>query len=303
MSEDKVTYVTYNAGIDGKHLHLGNLVHDYQNPSFYEPYVEKAYTDIKDSPPAWAERTSLGNYALTLGKGSEQGHAAPQSASHAAAQRYRVAASEKTTRIEIKDPEDFFREVTLSSPSARRWLSSHLSAAETLAQWEKPSARRPAIWMLTGLILMQHATWTSLSSSSSSSSNDAGFVTGKQAPFHPAGVSSLRRLSLSENVKPTFGFRGEGREGTHVEGATIHETGKYPGTRGWAAQWQRLEFLVGGPERWKAGVKELVRLKDGVAMVRIDEDAYAGIGGGPERELEEVDFDEAYWDAFVDAID
>ncbi|KAI9053134.1 hypothetical protein LZ554_003400 [Drepanopeziza brunnea f. sp. 'monogermtubi'] len=299
MSEDKVTYVTYNAGIDGKHLHLGNLVHDYQNPSFYDPYIEKAYTDIEDSPPAWAERISLGNYALTLGQGSEQGHAATQSVSDSASQRHRVAASEKTTRIEIKDPEEFFQEVTLSSPSAQSWLSSHLSTAETLAKGKNSTARRPSIWMLTGLILMQHATWTSLSSSSS---KDAGFVTGKQAPFHPAGVSSIRRLSISENVKPTFGFRGAGGEGANVEGATIHETGKYPGTRGWAAQWQRVEFLVGGPERWKEGVKELVRLKDGVAIVRINEDVYAGIGGS-EKEHEEVEFDEAYWDAFVDAID
>jgi hypothetical protein len=45
MSKGKVTYITYNAGIDGKHLHLGNLVHDFKNPSFYEPHVEKAYTE------------------------------------------------------------------------------------------------------------------------------------------------------------------------------------------------------------------------------------------------------------------
>merc|ERR1711939_1117936 len=74
MSKGNVTYITYNAGIDGKHLHLGNLVHDFKNPSFYEPHVEKAYTDIQDSPPDWAEVTQLGNYALTLGAGSEQGH-------------------------------------------------------------------------------------------------------------------------------------------------------------------------------------------------------------------------------------
>merc|ERR1711939_308841 len=61
MSKGNVTYITYNAGIDGKHLHLGNLVHDFKNPSFYEPHVEKAYTDIQDSPPDWAEVTQLGN--------------------------------------------------------------------------------------------------------------------------------------------------------------------------------------------------------------------------------------------------
>jgi len=45
MSKEKVTYITYDHGIDAKHLHLGNLVHDFKHPKDYEPYVEKAYTE------------------------------------------------------------------------------------------------------------------------------------------------------------------------------------------------------------------------------------------------------------------
>lgn len=41
----KATYITYNEGQEAKHLHLGNLVHDFKNPNEYEPYVEKAYTE------------------------------------------------------------------------------------------------------------------------------------------------------------------------------------------------------------------------------------------------------------------
>jgi hypothetical protein len=41
----KVTYVTYNEGLEAKRLHLGNLVHDFKRPNFFEPYVEKAYTE------------------------------------------------------------------------------------------------------------------------------------------------------------------------------------------------------------------------------------------------------------------
>lgn len=197
--------------------------------------------------------------------------------------------------LSVSSPEEFFEKITLSSPTAKKWLSSHLSAAETLAK-NKPSSPRPEIWMLTGLILMQHATWTSLSS------KDTAFIAGQQAPFNPSSVSNIRRLSISENIKPTFGFRGSGEEGKSVEGATIHETGKYPGTRGWAAQWQKVEFQVGGSEKWKEGVKELVKLKDGVAIVRVNEDIFAQGEGGKEKE-EEQEFDDAYWDAFIDATD
>lgn len=39
----QVTYVTYTRGVDAKHLHLGNLVHDFKDPLNFEPYVEKLY--------------------------------------------------------------------------------------------------------------------------------------------------------------------------------------------------------------------------------------------------------------------
>lgn len=146
--------------------------------------------------------------------------------------------------------------------------------------------------MLTGLVLMQHATWTSLSS------KDSGFVAGEKAPFDPTGVSNIRRLSISENIKPTFGFRAGDEKEKHVSGSVIHETGKYPGTRGWAAQWQKVEFQIGGAEKWKEGVKSLLKLKDGVAMVRINEDIYAKNDEGKKVEL-----DDAYWEAFIDATD
>jgi len=34
-----------SSGLDAKHLHLGNLVHDFKNPILYDPHVEKAYTE------------------------------------------------------------------------------------------------------------------------------------------------------------------------------------------------------------------------------------------------------------------
>lgn len=49
MTKDSVTYVTYSHGVDAKHISLGNLAHDPKNPKFYEPYVEKSYSEY-DSP-------------------------------------------------------------------------------------------------------------------------------------------------------------------------------------------------------------------------------------------------------------
>jgi hypothetical protein len=45
MGKETVTYVTYREGIDAKHLYLGNLAHDPKNPKFYDPYVDKTYTE------------------------------------------------------------------------------------------------------------------------------------------------------------------------------------------------------------------------------------------------------------------
>lgn len=45
MSAEKVTYITYNEGLDAKRLHLGNLVHDFNHPKLYEPHVEKSFVE------------------------------------------------------------------------------------------------------------------------------------------------------------------------------------------------------------------------------------------------------------------
>ena len=84
---------------------------------------------------------------------------------------------------------------------------------------------------------MTHATWSLLSTTSTEK-----FTPGLQSPFDPASVSSLRRLSVSDDVKPTFGFRADKDEEKvkEIEGAKVVETGKFPGTRGWAGRWERV---------------------------------------------------------------
>ena len=143
--------------------------------------------------------------------------------------------------------------------------------------------------MLTGLILMTHATWTSLSS------KEQEFDVGLQAPFNPSGVSAIRRLSVSDAVKPAFGFRANEEE-KHVSGAVIHETGKYPGTRGWAAKWQKIDVEV--RSSGESSSDNEIKLASGhkVAAVKLK----AGVCANSQDSLSSDDLDEKFWDAFLD---
>ncbi len=195
-------------------------------------------------------------------------------------------------------PEEFFNNITLNSADAKRWLVSRISASETLDHLEgKGSPPRPQIWMLTGLIFMAHATWTNLSS------DEQSFKVGHRASFDPIGVTTIRRLSVSECVRPTFGFQASD-DVKNVSGAIIHETGKYPGMRVWAAQWQRIDVQIESTEKWKNGVKNQLRLKhksgtpSNIAVVELHADDYA-----KSRSLEnkaEGYVDDKYWEAFLD---
>ncbi|KAH8679663.1 hypothetical protein BGZ60DRAFT_400397 [Tricladium varicosporioides] len=297
MANQKVTYITYNSGLSAKHLHLGNLVHNPKHPESFDPYEETTFTDIDGDAPHWANVTPLSNYALTLGRGAAEGD--DDSGDESEGPRYRVVAAEKSTRIEIKDPKLFFLKQTLASPTSKKWLHAHLSAAEHF-----PKAPKPEFWLCTGLILMKHATWTSLTPAASQASK---FVPGLQAPFDPTGVTAIRRSSVSEHIRPTFGFQGESKEGTEVGGNIIHETGKFPGLRGWAARWERVEIAVkdageGGGEHHDNGMK-LVLLKGAskIAHLRLAEGGYAR--ADEEEDDEDVDEDSGYWKPYLDVVD
>lgn len=199
------------------------------------------------------------------------------------------------TKVVIPSPKKFFNEVTLASTEAKKWLSSRISAAENLAESTQGKDHpRPQIWILTGLILMQHATWTRLSSK-----NDS-FIQGEKAPFDPTGVSAIRRLSVSDDVRPTFGLTPT-EDVKHVSGAVIHETGKYPGTRGWAAQWQRIDIKILKEANGKVGVPNQLKLKPSskIAAVELQENFYAD--NEDEDDEDQEAFDDEYWEALLDA--
>jgi hypothetical protein len=144
--------------------------------------------------------------------------------------------------------------------------------------------------MLTGLILMTHATWTLLSSPEETER----FTPGLASPFDPSAVESLRRLSVSEGVKPTFGFRAEKgeEEERRIEGVKVLETGKFPGVRAWAGRWERVYWGDGEGERLRLKGDE----KDVVVGLRDGE--YAE-NKGDDEEVDDDD-DEKFWDGFLD---
>lgn len=124
---------------------------------------------------------------------------------------------------------------------------------------------------------------------------------GLPAPFDPTGVTAIRRSSVSDHVRPTFGFE-EDKEAKHIPGATIRETGKYPGTRGWAAQWERVDVKVVGVDKWKGGADNQVMLgtkkgSEKMVVVELDAGEYAGNKAPPGSD------DEEYWDTFLDKIE
>jgi hypothetical protein len=150
---------------------------------------------------------------------------------------------------------------------------------------------------------MQHATWTRLSS------KDKRFVAGERAPFIPAGVSAIRRSSVSDAVKPTFGYRANEEEKHIPGGHVIHETGKYPGTRAWAAQWQRVDVKITSAKKDEDVASNHITLKRApqLAVVKLREDVHAENEEEEEEEEDENDsteeLDDEYWDSFIDEID
>jgi hypothetical protein len=194
----------------------------------------------------------------------------------------------------------YFTTSTLSSP-AKKWLADRISAAVTLAPHPPPQ-----FWLLTGLILMTHTTFTILESSDKSEHDKILSVAGQQAPFDPTGVSAIRRSSVSEHVKPVFGLddavsSGDGDKGREVaNGIKIVETGKYPGTRGWAARWQEIGVKVVGSSKATGGEGELQLRGEKVAVVEIEAGEFAEDG---DEVGEEDGYDEAYWDQLLEIAD
>jgi hypothetical protein len=193
-------------------------------------------------------------------------------------------------------PLKFFTSTTLTTPASHKWLTLRLSANELSS-----SSAKPEIWLLTGLIVIQHATWTNISVTSSQASS---FTPGLPAPFNTPGINSLRKLSVSDRVRPVIGFNDpdDEKKERKIDGTQILETGKYPGSRVWAARWEKVEYTVKDGKEWKDEKGNLkLRLEEGVrkfASVRLKEGEYA------ENRVDEGKvFDDKFWEEYLDDLD
>ena len=92
----------------------------------------------------------------------------------------------------------------------------------------------------------------------------------------------------------------------HIPGAVIHETGKYPGTRGWAAQWERIDIQLLPQEKWQGGMDNHLMLKNKpgsipkIAEVKLQDQVYAEQDDDDDDEEAE---DDEYWQSFLDIVD
>lgn len=84
----------------------------------------------------------------------------------------------------------------------------------------------------------------------------------------------------------------------HVSGATIHETGKYPGLRGWAARWEKVDVKILPGEKWTEAPGHLkLKLEEGVrkfAVVQLSGELASDNKGV------DVPFDDEFWEEFLD---
>jgi len=147
---------------------------------------------------------------------------------------------------------------------------------------------------------MQHATWTNISITPEQASS---FTPGLPAPFNTPGISSLRKLSVSDRVRPVIGFKDDDNEKKKrkIEGSQILETGKYPGSRVWAARWEKVDYVVKDGKDWKEDKGNLkLRLDEGVrkfAKVELKKGEYAG-----NKVDEESALDDKFWEEYLDGI-
>ncbi|KAJ5381554.1 uncharacterized protein N7496_003982 [Penicillium cataractarum] len=156
---DDSSFFLYGVGERPEALTLGSLVLEkYWQPMIARHYThdqlseeelqEHAYTTHADnlvfhgssriSPAVGVEGGDIVNLGLAYHKETE-----------------RVVIAEKGTRMILKDPEEFLTTNVLANPQAQQKLKLWLSAAHSSYVLNFKFARRPKVWLLTGLYLLE----------------------------------------------------------------------------------------------------------------------------------------------------
>ncbi|KAJ5757759.1 uncharacterized protein N7511_006453 [Penicillium nucicola] len=181
----------------------------------------------------------------------------------------RIVIAEKGTRVILKDPEAFLTEQVLSNIQAQQKLKLWLSAASSAYVLNFKFARRPKVWLMTGMYVLEGA--RTIVSKDRSSKISAGISS--------ALVGALSGVPVGGSVKLGEGTSWE----MAMEVAEPHV---------WAAQFRLLDarFLkmgAGGVDGVKLPVSMgLYRDVMSVHTARGGEGRTVEVGLGPEGELE-----------------
>ncbi|KAJ5280214.1 hypothetical protein N7478_005586 [Penicillium angulare] len=160
MADDK-SFFLYGMGERPEALTLGSLVLE----KYWQPMSARHYTHELLSDDALGEhayKTDITNAVfhgysrLTPGIGLEGGDIAHLNLAYNK-DLERIVIAEKGKRLLLKDPETFLTKNVLSNETAQEKLKLWLSAANSSYVLNFKFARRPKVWMLTGLYLLEGA--------------------------------------------------------------------------------------------------------------------------------------------------
>ncbi|KAL1879183.1 hypothetical protein Daus18300_001762 [Diaporthe australafricana] len=238
--QEKATYLIFGRGHDPSRLRLGNLVMSPYNPDESDPYIcpytqldldkwtgqameePKLTIDRVDSNDkgAFVKLTSLVGGDVSRSKGSSL-----------------KVEGNNARRFQIHQATEFLNSVILSSPEAKKWLSSRIALSKTmllLNRLKVGKSRHPQIWMVTGVQMLSNATVYSERTGSAKTGANIQAPTPELASAVLAAAGGDGKLAEAAISSSTGGF-------TNVE--YQHE-----GERVWAAQFRRLklDFLDGG---------------------------------------------------------
>ncbi|KAJ5735710.1 uncharacterized protein N7483_000835 [Penicillium malachiteum] len=193
---DDSTFFLYGMGERPEALTLGSLVLE----KYWQPMIARHYTHELMSEDALREHAYTsdvtnavfhGHSRLTPSIGLEGGDIAHLSLAYNK-DLERIVIADKGTRVLLKDPEQFLTENVLSNAIAQEKLKLWLSAAYSAYVLNFKFARRPKVWLLTGLYLLEGArTVVSRGSSSKVSVGVSSAIIGAVSGVPVGGSVSL----------------------------------------------------------------------------------------------------------------
>ncbi|PWY86854.1 hypothetical protein BO70DRAFT_427850 [Aspergillus heteromorphus CBS 117.55] len=158
-ASDDSSFYLYGVGEKPEALTLGSLVLE----KYWQPLIARHYTHEMLSDEALQEHAFTSNLTNVTFHGSSR--LSPSIGLSAAdiidlnlawnKDLERIVTAEKGTRIVLKDPESFLTASVLNNPLAQQKLKLWLSAARSAYVLNFKFARRPKIWLLTGLYMLE----------------------------------------------------------------------------------------------------------------------------------------------------